>query len=132
MFFKSNIGSFYQNDFNHGSITIQTSIPSRKSEKSIDCIFEEMSELKENLQDEKIIERIKKRKVYNCLKLFGTNEGRSKIIHFVIDDDLTTEKYLTKINEITPENIREAAIKYLPDKNGNYVLLLRDPLKNKY
>jgi zinc protease len=105
-----------------------------KDEYSIEILNEILggSELKENLQDEKIIERIKKRKVYNCLKLLGTNEGRSKIIHFVIDDDLTTEKYLTKINEITPENIREAAIKYLPDKNGNYVLLLRDPLKNKY
>ena len=51
-------------------------------------------------------ERIKKRKVYNCLKLLGTNEGRSKIIHFVIDDDLTTEKYLTKINEITQVSLK--------------------------
>jgi len=36
---------------------------------------------------------------------------------------------MSELDKVTPKRILEVANKYLPDRDGNYVLLLRDPLK---
>ena len=37
---------------------------------------------------------------------------------------------IAKWDEVTPDKVLEVANKYLPDKdNGNYILVIRDPLK---
>jgi len=46
-----------------------------------------------------------------------------------LDDGETIKSVLQGYNEVTPERVQEVANKYLPDKNGNYVLYIGDPLK---
>ncbi len=43
---------------------------------------------------------------------------------------MTPDEYIREIKEITPKEIREVANKYLPSQDGNYALLIRDPLKS--
>ena len=48
-----------------------------------------------------------------------------------MDEGLTFDDKIEKMREVTSKKIRDVAIKCLPSsrEDGNYVLLLRDPLK---
>lgn len=64
-------------------------------------------------------------------KTFETNSGHVNAIELRMDQGLTPKCHLKRMEAVTPEKIREAAVKYLPQnrKDEKYVLSLRDPLK---
>ena len=69
--------------------------------------------------------------LYEFANKFETTRDQLNALDIKLDNGLTPEHYLQKLKEVTPEKVREVAIKYLPQnrKEGKYVLLLRDPLK---
>ena len=127
------INAGYSGNNNKGLISIEGNIKSIKVDEAIDTIFEEMSKLQTNLVPKESLDRIKKNVRYNIARTFETNTGQVDAIETIMDTGLTPEYHLKKMGEVTPEKIREAAIKYFPQsrKEGPYVLSLRDPLKKE-
>ncbi len=125
------VGAQYDGNNNKGIIYVGGSIQSIKANEAIDAIFEEMTKLQTELVSPESLERLKRNSRYGVAKTFETNAGHVNAIELKIDKGITPEYHLNKINSITPEKIREVAIKYLPQNKiqGDYVLSLRDPLK---
>ena len=125
------INAEYDGSDNKGGVYVSGNISSIKSDEGIDAIFEEMSKLRNDLVSGENLERLKKKTRYNIAKTFETNGGHVNAIELEMDKGLTPEYYFKKMGEVTPEKIREVAIKYFPKnrEDGKYVLLLRDPLR---
>ena len=127
------IESDYNGRNNNGCINICGRTSSQKSEETINIVFDEMNKLKTELVSNEELSRLKKLLRYSIAKAFETNEGHVYAIKTKWDENITPEIVLMQYDSISPEQIREAAIKYLPSsmENGNYVLLLRDSLKKE-
>lgn len=125
------IGAQYDNSNNKGGIYIGESVHSVRIDEAIDANFEEMAKLRTDLVSQDSLERLKRNSRYNIAKTFETNAGHVNAIEMKIDKGLTPEYHLEKMEIVTPEKIREVAVKYLPQSraDGRYVLGLRDPLK---
>lgn len=125
-----NLNALYDPTENRGVIDIIASIPSLRSEEAINTIFEEMAILQTHLVSQDTLERLKKKSRYKLAKTFETNPGHVYAIESKIDKGLTPEHNLKRLGKVTPEDIRQAAVKYLPkNREADYVLMLRDPLK---
>ena len=70
------------------------------------------------------LEKWKKKSKYRLAKKYETNNGHVDAIETKIYRKLTPEQIFENINAVTAEDIRTAAIKYLPESRdvGNYVL----------
>lgn len=125
------IGAKYDGDNNRGGIYINGSVHSVRANEAIDLIFEEMSKLRKDLVSQEVLERLKRNSRYNIAKAFETNAGHVMAIEIMTDTGLTPEEHIQRMDAVTPEKIREVALKYLPPnrQDGKYVLILRDPLK---
>ncbi len=125
------VGAQYDVRNNAGAIYIGGTIHSNRANEAIDAIFDEMKKLRHDLVPQETLDTLKRKSKYNLAKTFETNEGHVNAIEAKIDEGLTPEHHLEKINAVTPEKIREVAVKYLPQsrEDENYVLMLRDPLK---
>ncbi len=127
------IGAKYDGSNNQGIIQINGDIHSIKAEESIECIFEEMKKMRNEIMDLKDLKEMEKKAVYGFAKDLESNAGHVVAIQEKLDYGVTPEIHLEKIRSVKPEDIREVAIKYLPEnrEDGKYVLLLRDPLKKE-
>src|SRR3989344_2469051 len=121
----------YDKSNNRGGIYIGGSVQSVRVSEAIDAIFEEMAKLRTDLVSQESLERLKRNSRYNIAKTFETNAGHVNAIELRMDKGLTPEYHLERMEAVTPEKIRDAAVKYLPQNrtDGKYVLNLRDPLK---
>lgn len=124
-------GALYDRRNNKGGIYIGGSVHSVRADEALDAIFEEMAKLRAELVLQESLERLKRNSRYNIAKTFETNAGHVEAIELKMDEGLTPEYHLERMEAVTPEKIREAAVKYLPQSrtDGKYVLSLRDPLK---
>ena len=125
------VGAQYDGSNNKGGISIGGSVHSVRANEAIDAIFEEMAKLRTDLVSQESLERLKRNSRYDIANTFGTNAGHVNAIELRKDKGLTPEYHLERMEAVTPEKIREAAVKYLPQNrtDGKYVLSLRDPLK---
>jgi len=116
---------------NRGGIYIGGSVHASRIDEATDAIFEEMAKLCSVLVLQDELDRLKKKSRYNMAKIFEKNSGHVQMIEAKMDKGFTPEYHFKKIEEVTPEKIRDAAIKYFPQdrKNGKYVISIRDPLK---
>jgi predicted Zn-dependent peptidase len=125
------VAAQYDDSNNKGGIHIGASVNSQRINEAIDTIFEEMTNLRSKLISQEILNQLKKNYRYFFAKTFETNSGRIDVIELKIDSGLTPKQYIDGFEKITPEHIRDVAIKYLPKNRseGKYVLSLRDPFK---
>ncbi|HLD40199.1 MAG TPA: pitrilysin family protein [Candidatus Nanoarchaeia archaeon] len=123
------IGGDYDYLDNKGLITIWGKIDASRKEEAFRGIFESMR----SFQDDNIpIENLKimtGKTKYHLAKTFESNSGHVGIIEAKLDRGFSPEQYFRELENVTPEQVQEAANKYLPVPDGKYVLLLRDPLK---
>ncbi len=124
------IHASYDGTNNKGAIGIQGRVQATKANEAIYAIFNVMHDFRTDLVPDHILNELKKRARYNLAKTFEMNGGIVRVIEERIDHNLTPEIYLSKINAITPEMMREVARNYFPECpiEGKYTLLLRDPL----
>jgi len=125
------IGSSYITGNNVGTINIEGSVQATQIDKVIDAIFKEMDYLKTNLVDVSELSTLNRNMIYGLEKYHETNDGLVDTINHKLNTGMNRELLLQKMNEVTPELIRDAANKYFPTtrKDGKYVLFLKDPLK---
>ncbi len=134
------IGSYYDGDDNFGNVVINGSIDNKGIDQAKKAIFEEIHKLKEDRVSKKELADAKSRLKY---RTSSSVDGAWKIILgrdplniqklSQLEKELDTEKSikdeLSEIDSVTLEEIQKAAQLYLPEKNGNYVFMVRDPLK---
>jgi zinc protease len=125
------IGSSYTSSTGHGIINIQTSVQTNKQEEAIDSIFSQIAATKSKKCETHELNRIKKKLLFEVSREMETNNGQMREIQMYFDMNETLESYLDKINAVTSKDVLEVANKYLPEKNGNYVLLIKDSLKKE-
>lgn len=125
------IGSGYDGSYNKGVLYINGSVVSIRQEEAINCIFEEIRKLRDELVPKADLERIVRKGRYGLGKHFETNEGHIAAIESKLETGKDPEILMSDWEKITPGKIQEVANRYLPAKRGEgkYVLLVRDPLK---
>ncbi len=123
------IKSDYSSEYNAGTFLIQTNVPATKYEKVIEYLFEGLNELKKEKVDASELNRLIKITKFKVASQFETNMGHIQEMTRIKDHGITMDEILRTYQSITPEQIQETAIQYIPDKDENYVLLIRNPLK---
>lgn len=123
------IGSSYDGANNRGIVNIGGNIISTNQDAAFEAIFDEMQKLKSEPVNPAEIERIKRTVKYGVAKQAETNEGHIGEIERKLDYGQTTQQFLERLDGVTLDRIMEVANRYLPIRNGNYVLMIRDPLK---
>jgi len=124
-----NIHSSYDGQLNLGEILISGLVKATRYEEAIDSIFKVFQELKEKPIEGLFLESKKRQAEYSFAQMQESNANRVNLIFDQIDFGTNLEGHLSKIDALTTKDIQKLANKYLPDKDGNYALLLRDPLK---
>lgn len=124
------IASRYDGSNKKGVIQIGANVRAITIPESITAIFEIMSGLQEELVGADEFNRCKRNAIYTIAKTFEENRGQVYAIEKKLYEGVIMEDYLTKMKAVTPEQVREAANKYLAksQKDRKYVLMLRDPL----
>lgn len=110
-----------------GDLHIYTKTGVEEEEKTIDAIFDELRKLKGSPVNQAELNRIKKGTKYIYLKRHESNEGHLESIERKLESGIDVNETLTRINAVTLKDVYRVARKYLPNKNGNYVLMVKDP-----
>ncbi len=116
-------------DCNAGRIYIDGKVQATRLDEAVDLIFAEIDGLKQHGVNQEELTRIQRNALYGFTSMLANPEFCVKAIEKKLDYGWTIESYLAKINSVTSEQVLAAANKYLPSKDGKYVLLIRDPLK---
>ncbi|VVB74270.1 Peptidase M16 inactive domain protein [Candidatus Tiddalikarchaeum anstoanum] len=116
-------------NYNNNCIFINCRTNPNNKEETIDAIFSSFEDIRTKLIPEDKLNHIKKKAKYGILLINELSKHSFEGLEDKINGDNFDEN-IDIINNVTPENIKETAIKFLPEnKNGNYVMLLKDPLK---
>ncbi len=115
----------------YGLLTVYGDIKATSIDRALDLIFDEMRKLREEPIDRSEFDSCMRKAKYRVAKKLEANRGRLDIIEYQINFQRPYEWFIDGFEKLTPEKIMEAARKYLPAnrEDGNYVLLIRDPLK---
>ncbi len=126
------IGSKYAGKNNAGAILINGNIHSTRQSEAIGAIFNQIKKLgEESISEDELLDS-KNRLRYGAAIEFETNGSIvNSVVEFKLDYGMTKEEYLTNMAKVTVKDVREIAQRYLPKnrEDENYVLLIRDPLK---
>ncbi len=125
------IGGGYDFSDNKGAVYVHGNVAATKTEEALDAIFAEMKKLQTEVVAMEELKRLQRDSKFQLANILDSNRGHVDVIETKIDRNLTPEIYFYKLSSVTPEQIQDAANKYLlksRDDEG-YVLLLRNPLK---
>ncbi len=124
------ISSSYAGGNNVGMVEVDASVNAPRWDEAVQHIFNTFQRLQNDLIPAQKFERLCKRLLFTFADYNERNSDRGRIIERTLETGVTPEERYTSLAAITPEAVRDAAQKYLPpDREGNYVLLVRDPLK---
>lgn len=116
--------------YNAGHMAVQTKVPSRKLTPALKAIFEEM----EKLQTRRVSgEEVENQKDIIEFGLMGTSDslnGQMGCLASYMDHKETPQDVLKQCERVTPEDVKQAARRYLPTPSGDFVLFIKDPLMN--
>ena len=126
------ISSSYAGANNVGMVEVDASVDAPRWDEAVQQIFNTFQRLQNDLIPAQMFERLRKRLLFTFADYNERNSDRGRIIERTIETGVAPEERYTSLAAVTPEAVREAAQKYLPeDRDGNYVLLVRDPLKRE-
>lgn len=120
----------YRTDYNQGSIVISTKVDAFQAELAIEKIFEEFGIMQAKLVPSDIFQTAKDNIRYEAAARSDYPESYLLDIEMYLDHGITRDDQLRRLEQIRPQDIREAANKYLPSsrEDGHHVLIWRDPL----
>ena len=123
------IGSSYAGLYNVGMVEVNGRIHAPRWEEAVQLIFDTFQRLQNDLMPAHTFERIRKQLLFTFADYNERNKDRVQMIGRTLETGITPEERYDSLAAVTPEMVRNAAQKYLPARDGNYVLLVRDPLK---
>ena len=119
----------YNGSYNAGEAYVSAGVPANKINNSIDSIFRILDTVKKEKISNEEMNRLKRIMKYTQAKDIESNEGHLNAIEDKLDGGVTPEMSMKRWDDVSPDSIMEVANKYLPKKDGDYVLYIRDPLK---
>ncbi|MBI2208630.1 insulinase family protein [Candidatus Woesearchaeota archaeon] len=124
------INGGYRGTYNKGIIEIFGKVKALNVSQVVDSIFSEFQRLRQEEVPESELRMITDYLDYNIKAELETSQGHVKAIGRKVATGLTPNMWLDKMRGVTPEQIKQAAMLYLPEsrENGRYVLLIRNPL----
>jgi predicted Zn-dependent peptidase len=127
------IESQYHHEFNSGYFQIVTSTPSRKVDATVDAIFSAFKRLQLEAVGDEELERRKEAFKFEIEYDMHQFDRRIGPIERELETGINVNETLRKLNEVTPQKVHEAALKYLPRSRDdeNFVLFILDPLKKE-
>jgi len=111
-----------------GIMAVYTKVPSGNVNKAVQIIFEEMEKIKSRKVNSESIEKMKRKIKLGILSNLERNIEKMKAVEAIVNTGWTIEKFLGRAESITPASVQEAARKYFPTSEGNYILYVGDPL----
>jgi len=121
----------YNGAYNAGEGQVLVKVPANRIDESIESIFDILDEMKRKNVSEEEINRLKRIIKYSTSKGLESNAGHISAIEAKLDYNLTPEMNFENWNNVSSKSIKEVANKYLPVRNGNYILYIKDPLKKE-
>lgn len=120
----------YSGSYNRGVLKIFGEIKALNVSQVVDSIFSEIRRLRDEEVPESELMMITKFHDYRIRAELETSQGHVKAIGRKVATGLTPSMWLDKMKAVTPEQIKQAAMLYLPEsrEDGKYVLLIRNPL----
>jgi len=119
----------YNGTNNAGFVHIQGGILARGMDRAVAAIFDEMEKVKSSSVSDENLQRVVRGVIYGVAKSSESNGGHIGEIENMIDYGQTNKVLMDGISAVTPGKIWEVANNYFPTRDGNYVLMIRDPLK---
>lgn len=113
-----------------GQFFVYGNISGSRSEEVIDTIFSEVGKIKKQPVRKEEITGVIGKTEYQLVKHFETNVGRSQAIEMLWDFDRypSPKRIVRGFGEVTPGDVQRVAQRYLPNRDGNYVMRLMAPL----
>lgn len=103
-------------------------VQATRIDKAVEIIFDEIEKLKDTKISQRELDHLKKRTLYKMNKAYESNTSQLD----VLKHELTTGQIYTQVIDnvmaVTIDDVQKAAQKYFPKQDGNYVMLIRDPL----
>ncbi len=114
----------------NGSMKIMLPVKSLDQEAAINAMFSEFNRLQEHLPDKKELYILSRNLRYHVADRMQKSKNHVKAIERFLATGTTPADDLVTLSSLTPEEIRDAARKFLPQsrQDGKYVLMLRDPI----
>ena len=119
----------YDGSNNVGVFTTEGKIMASRVDEALETIFQEFRQIQDEPVGQQEFSRLRKRMKFWFAQVSESNAALGEMIEGKLDYDLRPEHLFRSIDALTPEKIMETARRYLPSREGNYVLLIRDPLK---
>ncbi len=124
------ISSLYDGSNNAGMIEVRGRVHAPRWEEAVQLTFDTFKYLQDNPLPTPTFERLRKRLLFSFADHGERNKSRMGMIGRTLETGISPEERYDSLTAVTPAMVRDAAQKYLPkDRDGNYVLLVRDPLK---
>lgn len=121
----------YSPYYNTGISTIDTKTPYKNLDKTLKTIFRTMKDIKEGGDSVQSIENEKRKGILELKRNLESNWEQIGEIERKIDNTIPLQRGIEEYEKITPEKIKETANKYFPDKDGNYLMYILDPMKKE-
>lgn len=134
------IGSFYSGTERFGRFHVEGKVIASKKDRAVEIVLEELEEMKVKSVDKDEIERAKIKLLYHLgssldgeygkfAKVDPLNAGAIYQMNYDLGGGPDRQQRAQQIMKVTPADVRDVAQKYFPSRDGNYVLMIRDPLQ---
>jgi predicted Zn-dependent peptidase len=113
---------------NVAAIDTEVNADARRIDEVIEGIFTEYDRVKQERLNPERLERVGKRIRFEIASAMESNRGRLNYLDGLLDSDPSIERIFEILESITPDSVQSVAQKYLPSRDGNYVVVVHDPL----
>lgn len=116
-----------------GYLQMQVPVKSAAQERAIDLIFDEFQRLQEFPPRRREMTTAYRNLVYKTAYQLERGKHHVRMIERYLQTGLTPGQSLEILRSLAPEEVQDAARKFLPSsrKDGKYVLMVRDPFLDK-
>ena len=113
-----------------GYLEIEVSVKSNARERAIDAIFDEFQRLRELPPRKEELDGAYENLAFKTAYMLERSKHHVTMIERYLQTGLTPIQNLEILRSLAPEEVQDAARKFLPPsrKDGKYVLMVRDPL----
>lgn len=115
-----------------GIFTIRGKVRADRKDEAIEAIFGEFDKLRSSLATLDELDAAKLEAEYAVARTFETNNSTIRMIESIVDGHVSesAEEFMKKTEKLKAEDVQKVAERYLPSFDGNYVMIIRDPLKS--
>ena len=121
------VQAVFSGTHNFGSLDISSEVAASTFDEVLDLVFDEFARIQEESVSADELSLLQKNICFQNEGRIETNAGLCGLIGSNFYSNDTLADFLAKVSLVTPADIQRVAQQYLPTRDGNYVLIARDP-----